>query len=117
MRALSIQQPWADLILTGGKDVENRSWWPPKWMIGQRFYVHAGKTVDWDAPGEWRTESERLGAILGSVKLVAAVSESDSEWFAGPVGFVLRDPIVFARPTPCRGRLGFFKPEVKVDER
>lgn len=26
MKALSIRQPWATLILRGGKDIENRVW-------------------------------------------------------------------------------------------
>jgi hypothetical protein len=29
MRVLTIRQPWADLVMSGVKDVENRSWPPP----------------------------------------------------------------------------------------
>ena len=29
MRALTVKQPWADLIVSGVKDVENRTWEPP----------------------------------------------------------------------------------------
>ena len=38
MLALSIRQPWAWLILNGGKDIENRSW-PTK--VRGRVLVHA----------------------------------------------------------------------------
>ena len=42
LKALSIQQPHADEVLLGGKDVENRTWRLPSGMKGQRIYVHAG---------------------------------------------------------------------------
>lgn len=37
MKALSIQQPWAWLIVNGYKDVENRDW---NTKFRGRFYVH-----------------------------------------------------------------------------
>lgn len=40
MLALSIRQPWAWLIINGGKDIENRDW-PTKFR--SRILVHAGK--------------------------------------------------------------------------
>ena len=46
MRALSIKQPWADLIAYGHKNIENRTWKAPKDMIGERFLIHAAKGVD-----------------------------------------------------------------------
>jgi hypothetical protein len=42
MRALSIRQPWAELILRGVKTVEYRS--RPTRIIGERFYIYASKT-------------------------------------------------------------------------
>ena len=39
LKALSIQQPHADEVLLGGKDVENRTWRLPSGMKGQRIYV------------------------------------------------------------------------------
>lgn len=54
MKALSIMQPWASLIVggplaEGRKGVENRTWHPPAAMIGQRFAIHASKKQDTDA--------------------------------------------------------------------
>ena len=46
MRALSIKQPWADLIAYGYKNIENRTWQAPKDMIGQRFLIHAARGID-----------------------------------------------------------------------
>lgn len=40
MKALSIKQPWAHLIVSGVKDVENRSW---KTNYRGRIFVHASK--------------------------------------------------------------------------
>jgi hypothetical protein len=45
MKALSIKQPWAWLIVHGYKDIENRTFDSPR--CG-RIYVHAGKTTDDD---------------------------------------------------------------------
>ena len=111
MKALSIQQPWADLIVWGGKDIENRSWRLPNHMVGQRIHVHAGKRLDRATLDFFNmtVPAERLGALLGTVKITGCVTESDSEWFSGPYGFTLADPAPHLHPIPCRGRLGFFQ--------
>ena len=47
------------------------------------------------------------GGVIGSVEIADCVEESDSPWFFGKYGFVLRDP----KPlpfTPWKGQLGFF---------
>ena len=41
MKAISIKQPWASLIVHGIKDVENRTWKCPQKYIGQRVLIHA----------------------------------------------------------------------------
>ena len=105
MKALSIQQPHADEILFAGKDIENRSWKLPAYMVGQRIYIHAGKKPR----AGYHGSPKRLGAILGEVTITGCVTKSGSEWFEGPYGFVLKDPIAYNSPRPCRGRLGFFE--------
>lgn len=42
MKALTIWQPWASLILVGAKPYEFRGWVPPRAMIGTRIAIHAG---------------------------------------------------------------------------
>lgn len=42
MKALTIWQPWASLILVGAKPYEFRSWQPPSWLVGDRLGIHAG---------------------------------------------------------------------------
>lgn len=132
MLALSIRQPWASLILKAGKCIENRNW-PTK--VRGRVLVHAAKGMTRDehedaiafaveaiktdprnAEATRRTTLRDLGfafedlprgGIIGSVEIVDCVRASESPWFVGEFGFVLRDP----KPmpfTPWRGRLGFF---------
>ena len=58
MKVLSVQQPWASLIVAGIKDVENRTWKPSK-MPG-RILIHASKKTSLRAMGneplEWVQE-------------------------------------------------------------
>ena len=58
-------------------------------------------------------ETIERGGIIGSVEIVDCVTESESPWFFGRYGYVLRDPrpLPFA---PWRGQLGFF--DVPMDE-
>lgn len=42
MKALTIWQPWASLIVAGAKPYEFRGWYPPASIIGQRIVIHAG---------------------------------------------------------------------------
>ena len=41
MKAISVKQPWAYLICSGVKDIENRTWPCPKKYIGKRVLIHA----------------------------------------------------------------------------
>ena len=118
--ALSVRQPWPWAMQHAGKDIENRDW---RTSRRGRFAIHAGKGMSLveyrdclDTIREIRGESLDLpgmeelhrGGIVGTVEIVDCVSRSDSPWFFGNFGFVLRDyravPFI-----PCRGELGFFK--------
>lgn len=41
MKALTIWQPWASLIVAGAKPYEFRGWRAPRSLIGQRIVIHA----------------------------------------------------------------------------
>lgn len=117
MKALSIRQPWAWLIIHGGKDIENRTWHTKH---RGRFLVHAAKGMtraeynmaSWTAGplGVTLPSFEDLprGGIVGSVDLVDSVGHSQSPWYMGEKGFVLRDPQPLAF-TPIKGQLNFFE--------
>jgi hypothetical protein len=111
MKALSIMQPWAWLIIAGHKDIENRSW-PTKYR--GLVLIHAGKKFDgaddadeWEWPHIERPKKFDMGGIVGQAEIVDCVTTSESEWFFGRYGFVIRNakPLPFR---PCRGQLGFF---------
>ena len=103
--------------VNGYKDVENRTW---RTSCRGRIYIHAGKLFsehDWiDTEAERYikaegTERRVYGAIIGEVTIANCVTESDSPWFEGPIGWVLRDPVAYETPIPYRGRLGLFEVE------
>ncbi|MEE5085110.1 ASCH domain-containing protein [Pseudomonas syringae] len=122
MKALSIRQPWAWLIIYGGKDIENRTW---NTKFRGRFLVHASAGCtkkQWAEavsfalkagvikhPADVPPINElELGCIIGSVELADCVDTSDSPWYMGHKGFVLTNPKPTAI-TPYKGRLGFFE--------
>ena len=115
MRALSIRQPWAWLVVNGYKDIENRTW---STTFRGRIYVHSGQRMvagDYPEQREYIAESGIIipsvlsrGAIVGEVTITGCVSASYNPWFCGPFGFTLEDPVAYDTPMPCRGRLGFF---------
>ena len=55
------------------------------------------------------------GAILGGVTLTDCVTEHPSDWFDGPVGWVLTDSFVFVEPIPAKGRLGLWDADVEFE--
>lgn len=41
LKALTIYQPWATLIMGGAKPWEWRGWPAPNWLVGHRLVIHA----------------------------------------------------------------------------
>jgi hypothetical protein len=122
LKALSIRQPWAWLVLHAGKDIENRNWQPrnPALRFRGTCLVHAGVALQpiGDELRAWvratsgvdLPPSDELprGGIVGRIDVIDAVRESSSPWFEGPIGLVLAKakPLPFV---PRRGQLGFFE--------
>ena len=107
MKAISVRQPWASLIVNGVKDIENRTWKCPEKYIGQRVLIHASMGWNKDLAEiclgdlvKRHLENLRLihryddeetgykgysfsfphGAIIGSVKIVDCVVNHSSIW-------------------------------------
>jgi ASCH domain. len=58
MKALTIWQPWASLIIAGAKPYEFRGWRAPRSIIGQRIVIHAAaKKLD-------RLETDTIMQVL-----------------------------------------------------
>lgn len=129
MKALSIMQPWAWLIVNGYKAVENRSW---NTSFRGPLLIHAGKKAD---PDGYAFVKERfpevviptlyvgggMGGIVGAATLDHVVHESnrrhltarDEPWFFGEFGFILENARTLPF-MPCKGQLGFFDVEYSV---
>lgn len=131
MKALSVKQPWAHFILSGGKDIENRVW---ETKYRGPLLIHAGQNVD--VSGERFARENSLvalfegfdvmklqrGGIIGIVDLVDCINtriaarrdkitspwaDPDAEWW-----WVLDNPRVLPF-TPYKGKLGLFNVDKK----
>jgi len=72
MRALTVKQPWASLIASGLKQIENRTYPVPKTVRGERIAIHAGKGFD----SEWRNKYPCTCGDRGAVTPEFVKSES-----------------------------------------
>ena len=116
MKAISINQPWAWLIVNGYKDIENRSW---ATKVRGEVLIHASKKIDenfcyftWEnVIGDSIPTNLFTGGIIGKVDIVDCVDKSDSPWFFGKYGFVLKNGKQLLKPRICKGALGFFIPD------
>ena len=138
MKVLSVQQPWASLIVAGIKDVENRTW-QPKQLPG-RILIHASKKTSLrmmnNEPLEWVQEifNEQIfgnlpdfpdmpsNAIIGYVTVERIDKDNArSVWAAGESNderlyyWHLTDAYVFDEPiTGVKGKLHLW--EYDIDE-
>jgi hypothetical protein len=131
VKALTILQPWASLIVHGEKKIETRSWStrhrgllaihasarPPRWMDDlwnlSRF-AHALRRHD-----IWHQDDLPLGAVVGVVDIVDIVDftihpmgldqqeATFGDYSHGRFGWVLKNPLA-ADPVPARGAQGLW---------
>jgi hypothetical protein len=94
-KALTVKQPWADLIMAGAKDVENRSW-PvpstlPQWWVcercGERHPPPPGLLARWIPDGPFPF---RLGIHAGQE---IDKSASPETWAVYPVDWGMGRPL------------------------
>jgi hypothetical protein len=120
MRALSVRQPWAWLIVNDYKDIENRKW--STRYVGP-LLIHASKGMtddEYDDVADWLADEPRLqhiklperklierGGLVGIAHCNGSVDQCASPWFFGPYGFVLSQARAFPL-VPFKGQLGFF---------
>lgn len=127
MKALSIKQPWAWLIVNGIKPVENRDWYC---NYRGPLLIHAGKQLDvegmmwlgnnWHKSGmptevgnmfdNWKICGCTFdqGGIVGRVEMTKCTTSHDSPFFFGPYGFIMEKPEVLPF-IPYRGQLKIFE--------
>lgn len=121
--AISVQQPWAELILCGRKSIEVRSWDSsyrgPVWL-------HTGLKFNEDLERQFGLSNLYRGGFVGRFELSNIIRFDADRWsrwrsrhlVEGPMigelyGWLLRDP-VRATPIPAKGKLGLFNPEPGV---
>jgi len=140
MRAMSLWQPWASLMVHGHKRNETRSW---SIEYRGRVLIHAAKRFQQEereiciyapfAPCLARHYNKLkdipLGAIIGSVHIVDCVPTNwavsritDQErhfgnYADGRFAWITENPVAFKEPVPFRGQQGFFNvPDELVPE-
>lgn len=123
IKAITVKQPWAKLIMLGLKRVENR---PTSMEYRGRIAIHVAKTRADESELEsalalingdetralvrkcWE-ENQHAGCVIGTVELVDIVRDSDSPWaIPGKFHWVLRQPRLFPASDirAARGQLG-----------
>ena len=131
---LSVRQPWANLLVAGIKDVENRTWKLSKKFLGRRIQIHASKKFDAGAEA-WiaerfgaspefatiqkivRASKNTVGGIVGSVVFEDASMKSESLWAQGPWYFRVRaGSAVVCEIVPMTGRLGIWSCQLSGQE-
>lgn len=106
-KVLSVKQPWAHLICSGIKDIENRTWRCPQKYIGERVLIHAsGAKAQFNFSNahykkfrelnmrRWYDNDFYKSAIIGSVKIVDCVINHQSIW-AEKSNEIYKDPKIY----------------------
>lgn len=125
--ALTISQPFASMIATGEKWVENRTW-PSKYR--GPLAIHAGKGSQYLDKSELSrfdtgcivavgelvacVTRESLGRVYPNQKIYVGGSLTADEILKhdhteGPWCWILQDVLRFDEPIPCRGAQGLWK--------
>ena len=136
MKALSIWQPWASLIISGKKKIETRSWPAPYSIRGTRIAIASTKSIraeqrraaaedtfrlHYAGTGLPAMEDLPMGCVLGTV-VVEDCREIDPEfmqeldeqedafgWYdPGRFAWFLRAPEPMAMPVAARGGQGLW---------
>jgi hypothetical protein len=126
MKALSIRQPWANLISLGIKTIETRTW---KTDYRGQLAIHASKSIDKSGVGYLEGYFSRenqfcfsvypLGQIIALCSLVDIIEYANVQTFLSDMekhlspgyvryGWVLDSVVILNQPVPYRGKLGLW---------
>lgn len=116
MKALSLKQPFAELILQGRKIIELRKW---NTKFRGEFLIHASKSVDKKYMNKFGFTNLPLGKIVGKAFLTDVKKYQNEKEFLededkhlasmdwGTYGFVLKNA-ERVKEIECDGKLGFW---------
>lgn len=122
MKALSIKQPFAELILQGRKKIELRKW---NTKFRGEFLIHASKIPVKEAMKKFGFSQLPVGCIIGKAKLINIKKYENNEQFKedsdlhlaseewGNYGFVLSD-IKRIKSIQFKGNLKFWNFNCKI---
>ncbi len=126
MKALTIKEPWASLIIEEYKKYEFRSW---KTKYRGKILIHVGCSVEKDMMEKFKNYNIDIkpGYIIGEATLTDCILVNDE--FSEELRKI--DPIVYGRsnhaqtyawklenivkyekPIPCKGKLGLWNYEI-----
>lgn len=118
MKALSLKQPWAELILQGRKKIELRKW---NTNLRGEFLIHTSKIPDKKNMRIFGFNDLPCGFIVGKAKLINVKNykkrkgefNADKDKHLGTkdwglYGFVL-DGVRRIKPIPAKGKLNFWE--------
>lgn len=107
---MTIRQPWAEWIIAGEKDVENRTWSTShRGLLG----IHAGRSVAALREMGLDPAGFVLGALVGVVELVDIVRNHPSRWAQDDCWhWLVTRPHRLAQPMPLRGAMGLFTVDI-----
>lgn len=130
MKALTIKEPWATLIIEKYKEYEFRSW---KTNYRGKILIHAGLSLEKDMEERFKEYNLKYscGNIIGEAELVDCILVDES--FNDKLRHI--NPLVYARsnhvetfawklenikkydnPIPCKGKLGLWNYEVNNND-
>ena len=117
MKALSLKQPFAELIVSGRKKIELRKW---NTKFRGQFLIHASKTPDASSMKKFGFDKLPMGCIIGKAILKEVRFYSNEEDFSkdkdlhlassgwGNYGFILENAERI-KEMSCKGKLNFWE--------
>lgn len=126
MKALTIKEPWACLIINGYKTYEFRSW---NTKYRGKIYIHAGASIEKTAlkrfadynisvnPGHIIGEAEIIDCILVSDDFDKELRKKDENVYGnnhvGSYAWQLDHIKKYENPIPYKGQLGLWNCEIE----
>jgi tetratricopeptide (TPR) repeat protein len=122
IRCLAVRQPWAWAIMTGAKDIENRSWSTD--YRGRIVILASSMKTEVNQIGKAAKLPPRdfvYSALLGMVDLVDVVPMSEdleaNPWAWGPYCWRVANPRLLPEPIPAKGKLMLYALQEELAER
>ena len=122
MKALSLKQPWVELILLGKKTIELRKW---NTNFRGEFYIHASGNIDEEQIKKFNLNNLPRQSIVGKANLVdVKIYNNEKEFLQdsnkhlasnmkfGKYGFILSN-VKRIEPIKYKGQLRFFEVDLK----